>query len=101
MNSRPARSLLVLCTAVLSSFALAEPETAPPPAAAPKAIKGVAAKKDAPAPAEAPAPAPAAKTINLEFNGPLREALKKIAAAGGINLIITGEMNEPAEVMLH
>lgn len=99
MNSRPARSLLILCTAVLSSFAFAEPETAPPAAAAPKAVKGVAAKKDAPAPAEAPAPA--AKTINLEFNGPLREALKKIAAAGGINLVITGELNDPAEVMLH
>lgn len=41
------------------------------------------------------------RQIDLEFKGTLREALKKIAAEGRINLIITGDLAEPAEVVLH
>src|SRR5512132_3163648 len=49
-----------------------------------------------------PAPAPAAqpKTISLSFEGNLRSALKQIADKGGINLVITGKLDEPAEVYL-
>src|SRR5437764_11859551 len=55
-----------------------------------------------PAPASpAPPAAPkAAKRITIKFNGTLREALKEIADKGGINLVITGELKDPAEVFL-
>jgi hypothetical protein len=55
---------------------------------------------DAKAAPQAQAAAPEARTVTLQFEGTLREALKKIAAQGGISLIVTGELNEHAEVML-
>jgi hypothetical protein len=50
-----------------------------------------------PAPAGA---ATAAKRISIEYRGPLKEALKKIAAEGGINLVASGDLNQQAEVYL-
>ncbi|HEY8206337.1 MAG TPA: hypothetical protein VIG99_02570 [Myxococcaceae bacterium] len=42
-----------------------------------------------------------AKKITIKFKGTLREALKEIADKGGINLVITGELKDPAEVFLN
>ncbi len=75
------RARLLCLPLLLPSIALAEPEAAK-------------------APAQAQAAAPQARTVSLEFKGTLREALKKIAAQGGISLIITGELDQPAEVVL-
>jgi hypothetical protein len=44
--------------------------------------------------------AQSARRISIEYRGPLRDALRKIAADGGINLVVSGEMNEDAEVYL-
>lgn len=60
---------------------------------------GAESRAQASAPRPAEAPANAAK-ISIEFHGPLREALRKIASASGINLIATGNLDESAEVML-
>ncbi|XXF74937.1 hypothetical protein P2318_17850 [Myxococcaceae bacterium GXIMD 01537] len=49
------------------------------------------------APAAATAPS---KTISVTFRGSLRDAIKKIAEQGGLNVIVTGELNTPAEVHL-
>jgi len=54
-------------------------------------------------PAPAPAAAeqvPAARTIQVNFRGSLRDALKKIAEVGGLNLVVTGDLDRPAEVHL-
>lgn len=48
---------------------------------------------------EAQAPAPA-KTIEVDFRGTLRDAIKEIAARGGLSVIVTGELDSPAEVHL-
>ncbi|HVE84909.1 MAG TPA: hypothetical protein VND93_18790 [Myxococcales bacterium] len=83
--------ILVTVSWVGSAVALAGPAPTPPPTPAPAAAK---------APAKAPA-APGSKHITLKFQGTLREALKAIADKGGINLVITGELKEPAEVYLN
>lgn len=48
---------------------------------------------------EAQAPAPA-KTIEVDFRGSLRDAIKEIAARGGLSVIVTGKLDSPAEVHL-
>jgi len=40
------------------------------------------------------------RKVSIEFRGPLNEALKQIAAKGSINLVVTGKLDEPAEVYL-
>ncbi|WP_223631635.1 polymer-forming cytoskeletal protein [Corallococcus sp. EGB] len=49
------------------------------------------------APAAATAPA---RTIDVSFRGSLRDALKTIAEKGGLNLVVTGDLDTPAEVRL-
>ncbi|GHG77081.1 hypothetical protein [Comamonas sp. JC664] len=44
--------------------------------------------------------APAASTIDISFRGSLRDALKTIADKGGLNLVVTGDLDSPAEVHL-
>ncbi|MFP2912982.1 hypothetical protein ACLESD_49845, partial [Pyxidicoccus sp. 3LFB2] len=44
--------------------------------------------------------APAARTIDVSFRGSLRDALKTIADKGGLNLVVTGDLDTPAEVHL-
>ncbi|WAM22949.1 MULTISPECIES: hypothetical protein [Myxococcus] len=44
--------------------------------------------------------APAASTIDISFRGTLRDALKTIADKGGLNLVVTGDLDSPAEVHL-
>lgn len=67
---------------------------------------GLASAFAAPSPVPPVPPTPAApaapegKQITLHFQGSLREALKAIADKGGINLVITGELKDPAEVHL-
>src|SRR3954470_16460447 len=64
---------------------------------------GAASAFAAPAPVPSPTPpaaAPKVKKITLKFKGTLREALKQIADKGGINLVITGDLKDPAEVFL-
>jgi cytoskeletal protein CcmA (bactofilin family) len=39
-------------------------------------------------------------TISVQFRGSLRDALKQIAEAGGLNVVVTGELDVPAEVYL-
>src|SRR5215472_13212556 len=50
------------------------------------------------APAHAGRPA---KKISIEYRGPLKDALKKIASQGGINLVASGDLSEEVEVLLH
>ncbi|MBU8894626.1 polymer-forming cytoskeletal protein [Corallococcus sp. M34] len=54
--------------------------------------------------AESPTPAPAvaaaAPTIDVSYRGTLRDALKAIAEKGGINIVVTGALDTPAEVRL-
>ncbi len=52
---------------------------------------------EAPASAQAAAPA---KTIAVDFRGSLRDAIKKIASEGGLSVIVTGDLDTPAEVHL-
>ncbi|MFY2559889.1 hypothetical protein ACN469_19855 [Corallococcus terminator] len=52
------------------------------------------------APAASTASAPAAKSIDVSFRGSLRDALKTIADKGGLNLVVTGDLDVPAEVHL-
>ncbi|NVI98929.1 hypothetical protein HV824_12480 [Myxococcus sp. AM009] len=42
--------------------------------------------------------APAASTVDISFRGTLRDALKTIADKGGLNLVVTGDLDVPAEV---
>ncbi|MCY1023576.1 hypothetical protein [Pyxidicoccus sp. MSG2] len=44
--------------------------------------------------------APADRTIDVSFRGSLRDALKTIADKGGLNLVVTGDLDTPAEVHL-
>lgn len=44
--------------------------------------------------------AAAPATVSLEFHGTLREALQHIAKDGKLNLVVTGPLDVPAEVML-
>ncbi|MBZ4331522.1 polymer-forming cytoskeletal protein [Corallococcus sp. AS-1-12] len=57
----------------------------------------VALAEGAPAPAAATAPA---RTIDVSFRGSLRDALKTFAEKGGLNLVVTGDLDTPAEVRL-
>ncbi|RKH36741.1 hypothetical protein D7V93_42760, partial [Corallococcus llansteffanensis] len=40
------------------------------------------------------------RTIDVSFRGSLRDALKAIADKGGLNLVVTGDLDTPAEVRL-
>ncbi|MCY1047412.1 hypothetical protein OV208_39300 [Corallococcus sp. bb12-1] len=40
------------------------------------------------------------RTIDVSFRGSLRDALKTIAEKGGLNLVVTGDLDTPAEVRL-
>lgn len=83
-----ARTIL-LVTWLTGPAVLAGP-TPPPPPATPPPSKAAAS------------PAPAApRRINLKLQGTLREALRAIADKGGISLVITGELKDPAEVYLN
>lgn len=42
----------------------------------------------------------AASTVDISFRGTLRDALKTIADKGGLNLVVTGDLDSPAEVHL-
>jgi hypothetical protein len=55
------------------------------------------AQENAPSPA---AEAPAVKHIDVSFRGSLRDALKRIAEDGGLNLVATGDLDTPVEVHL-
>ncbi|MBX7097551.1 MAG: EI24 domain-containing protein [Myxococcaceae bacterium] len=44
--------------------------------------------------------AAAPDTVSLEFHGTLREALQHLAKDGKLNLVVTGPLDVPAEVML-
>jgi len=59
----------------------------------------VALAQQTPAPAPAAA-APSVKTIDVSFRGTLRDALKRIAEDGGINVVATGELDTSVEVHL-
>ncbi|HEX8437938.1 hypothetical protein [Archangium sp.] len=55
--------------------------------------------------AQTPAPAAAAEarpqdTISIQFRGSLRDAIQKIAEEGGLNVVVTGALDSPAEVRL-
>ena len=39
-------------------------------------------------------------TINVQYRGSLRDALQKIAEEGGLNVVVTGDLDSPAEVHL-
>jgi hypothetical protein len=55
------------------------------------------AQENAPSPT---AEAPAVKHIDVSFRGSLRDALKRIAEGGGLNLVATGDLDTPVEVHL-
>ncbi|HEX4804240.1 MAG TPA: polymer-forming cytoskeletal protein, partial [Myxococcaceae bacterium] len=55
-----------------------------------------AAVRQAPAHAATPA-----KKISIEYRGHLKDALKKIASQGGINLVASGDLSEEVEVLLY
>jgi hypothetical protein len=86
----PARSLIAALV-VLSSAALAQPTPKPQGAPAAEAPAAQASK---------PAPAKAEKKISISYRGSLRDALKQIASKGGINLVVSGGLDVPAEVYL-
>jgi hypothetical protein len=46
------------------------------------------------------AEARAQDTISVQFRGSLRDAIQKIAEEGGLNVVVTGELDSPAEVRL-
>lgn len=52
------------------------------------------------APATPPAATAPTRTIDVSFRGSLRDALKTIADKGGLNLVVTGDLDTPAEVRL-
>lgn len=39
-------------------------------------------------------------TVNIQFRGSLRDAIQKIADEGGLNVVVTGDLDSPAEVRL-
>lgn len=43
---------------------------------------------------------PAPRRVTLHYEGPLREAVKQIAEAGGLSLVVTGRLEAPAELHL-
>jgi hypothetical protein len=47
-----------------------------------------------------PASASSPGRVSVEFRGPLKDALKKIASQGGLNLVSIGDLSEPADVHL-
>jgi cytoskeletal protein CcmA (bactofilin family) len=51
-------------------------------------------------PAAPKAEARAQNTINVQFRGSLRDAIQKIAEAGGLNVVVTGDLDTPTEVRL-
>ena len=59
----------------------------------------LAAETPSPAPAKAPA-AEDVKTIAVAFRGSLRDALKRIAEDGGLNVVATGDLDTAVEVHL-
>ncbi|MFZ5468808.1 MAG: polymer-forming cytoskeletal protein [Myxococcota bacterium] len=42
----------------------------------------------------------AAPKISVSFRGSLRDGLRELASKGGINLVVTGDLDQPAEVYL-
>jgi cytoskeletal protein CcmA (bactofilin family) len=62
----------------------------------------VALAQETPAtpPAVPQAAAPSEKTIDVSFRGTLRDALKRIAEDGGLNVVATGELDTAVEVHL-
>jgi cytoskeletal protein CcmA (bactofilin family) len=55
--------------------------------------------------AQPPAPPPAAEasaapTVQVQFRGTLRDAIQKIAEEGGLNVVVTGALDTPADVHL-
>src|SRR4051812_8405488 len=46
------------------------------------------------------AEAHAQDTISVQFRGSLRDAIQKIAGEGGLNVVVTGDLDSPAEVRL-
>ncbi|MBF5040955.1 hypothetical protein FGE12_01025 [Aggregicoccus sp. 17bor-14] len=56
--------------------------------------------QSAPPPAAPAAAAASSPKIEVSFRGSLRDALKKIAETGGLNLVVTGDLDRPAEVHL-
>lgn len=40
-------------------------------------------------------------TISIHFRGPLNKALQEIAEEGGLNVVVIGSLNQPAEVYLN
>jgi cytoskeletal protein CcmA (bactofilin family) len=60
----------------------------------------VALAQEPPAPAPVLAAAPSVKTIDVSFRGTLRDALKRIAEDGGINVVATGDLDTSVEVHL-
>jgi hypothetical protein len=60
----------------------------------------LAQETPSPAPAEASAPQPAVKTIDVSFRGSLRDAIKRIAEEGGLNVVATGDLDTSVEVHL-
>lgn len=72
--------LLLLLAALTSGAARAQPVPPPPPVA--------------------PVPPAAGQQISLQFSGRLGDALKELAARGGINLVVTGKLDTPAEIYL-
>lgn len=63
------------------------------------ATVALAAETPTPAPTKDPA-AEDVKTITVAFRGSLRDALKRIAEDGGINVVATGELDTAVEVHL-
>lgn len=47
------------------------------------------------------APASSSDKIDIEARGSLREVLRQVAEKGGLNVVVTGSLDEPAEVYLH
>ncbi|HZA50994.1 MAG TPA: STN domain-containing protein [Myxococcaceae bacterium] len=45
-------------------------------------------------------PAATGRRVSIEFRGSLRDALKQIASKGGLNLVVTGNLEQDAEVYL-
>jgi len=69
----------------------------------PTLLLGASVALAAETPTRAPAGDPAAqdvKTINVGFRGSLRDALKRIAEDGGINVVATGDLDTSVEVHL-
>jgi hypothetical protein len=60
----------------------------------------LAQEPPAPPPAEAPAASPAVKHLDVSFRGSLKDALKRISEAGGLNLVATGDLDTSVEVHL-